>query len=181
MSLSITVEQSGRNELLALIADIENGAEKALYRTLKATQDKAKIEASKKIRTQLKLSKAYVDGHLFVGKPSYSNLSAKLYATKRGILMSRFDHRSAKKGGVDVKIKPTGGYKNLPGAFILPRLKNVELPGIAVREKGKLKVLHAPSVSQVLNSYMPELRDEMAEFAADRLRKEVETIIRRGK
>lgn len=182
MSLILSVESKGRvQELLALIEDVDNGSTRALYRTLDATQKKAKVEASKKIRSQLKLSKAYVDERLFTGNPSWSNLTARLYANKRGILLSRFEHRSAKNGGVDVKIKPGSPWRNLPNAFILPRLKNSGVPGIAVRTGGKLKVLHAPSTSQVLNTYLPELQEEMAEFALERLSKEVETIIRRAR
>ena len=182
MSLSIDVQSNGDSaRLLKLIKDVDQGVPKALFRTVQATQKKAKVEASKKIRSQLDLKKAYVDARLFTGKPSYSNLSARLYAAKRGILMTRFKYRLSKRGGVDVKIKPKSAWKNLPKAFILPKLKNSGVPGIAVRTGGRIKVLHAPSPSQVLNSFLPELREEMGEFANERLKKEVETIIRRGK
>lgn len=182
MSLAINVQSTGDSaRLLKLIKDVDQGVPKALYRTLNATQKKAKVEASKKIRSQLDLKKAYVDARLFTGKPTYSNLSARIYASKRGILMSRFKYRLKKKGGVDVKIKPRSPWKHLPKAFVLPRLKNSGVAGIAVRTGGRLKVLHAPSPSQVLNNYLAELREEMGEFSNDRLKKEVETIIRRGR
>lgn len=182
MSLAINVQKNGDSaRLLKLIKDVDGGVPKALYRTIDATQKKAKVEGSKKIRSQLDLKKAYVDARLFTGKPTYSNLSARLYASKRGILMTRFKYRLAKSGGVDVKIKPKSAWKNIPKAFILPRLKNSGVAGIAVRQNGKLKMRYAPSPSQVLNTFLPELRVEMGEFANERLKKEVETIIRRGR
>lgn len=183
MNLGLSVKDKGVSRILNLVKDVEAGREKLLYRTLSATQSKMKVEASKKIRTQLALKKAYVDERLKVGKVSYQNLTARLTANKRGILMTRFAYRRNRKknGGYDVKIKPKGGYKNLPGAFLLPRLKNSGVSGLAIRKGKKLKVLHAPSVSQVLSTFLPELKDEMSAFAQERLRKEVSSIIRRGR
>ena len=76
-------------------------------------------------------------------------------------------------GYIAVKIKPTGAASRLPGAFVVPKLKNSGVPGIAYRrpkdklgpEGGILRVLHSTSMTQVWSDVMPELAPEFAEFA----------------
>lgn len=177
--MDISIDSVQVQRLIGYLDGIDYGAEKALYRTLTDVQKKAKVEASKKIRTQLALTKAYVDSKLRVGKPSYSNLTATVNAERRGVLMTRFAYRKTSRGtGYDVKINPSNGYKNLPGAFLLPQLKNSGVPGLAIRKNGKIEVLHAPSVSQVMNTFLPDLQKQMSEYAAVRLEKEVSGVLR---
>ncbi|MDR9499968.1 MAG: phage tail protein, partial [Hydrogenovibrio sp.] len=145
------------NRLIKLVSSVDGGAEKALYRTLKDAQKKGKVEASKQVRTQLNLKKAYVDGKIKTGKISYTNLTARIYASKRGLLLSRFKHRKLKRGGVNVKVKKGGATKRMPGAFLIRGLKNSGATGIAIRKKGKLDVLHGPSVSQVMDTFLPDI------------------------
>lgn len=179
-NLQISFDSQQVSRLLSYLDGIDNGAEKALYRTLTATQKKAKKEASTLIRKQLKLSKAYVDSKLKTGKPSYSNLTASVRAEKRGILLTRFEYRKnpIKGKGYQVKIKPTGGFKNFPHVSLLRNLKNSGVDGLASWEGGKWEMKYGPSVSQVMNTFLPTLSEQMSTYAAKQLEKEVSGVLR---
>ncbi|MDA3807518.1 MAG: hypothetical protein PF440_06310 [Thiomicrorhabdus sp.] len=172
-------------KLLELLDGIDYGAEKALYKTLVATQKKAKTDASKLIRdgstgsNGLNLSKKYVDGKLKVGKPSYSNLTARVYAGRRGVLLTNFPYKKlVRKGGYSVNV--TGLKKRIAGAFLINPLKYSGKAGIAIRKNGKLEVLHGPSVSQALNTHLESLQESMADYSHGRLAKEVAEVLRRA-
>ncbi len=179
--INVGFKHGDAKRLLRYLDGIDDGAEKAIYRTLVATQKKAKTEASKLIRSNLALTKKYVDSKLSLGKPSYSNLTGRLIASKRGLLMTAFKYKPLKEGGYEVGVSGTYAspkFKSMPGAFLLPRLKNSNVPGLAIRKDHKLKMLYAPSVSQALNEHMPALQKQMAAFGLDRLKKEVAAVLR---
>jgi hypothetical protein len=183
--LTSEFKQAHVKKLLGLLDGINYGAEKALYRTLVATQKKAKTDASKLIRdgstgsNGLNLSKKYVDGKLKVGKPSYSNLTARVYADRRGVLLSNFKYTKLKTGGYSVNV--TGLKKRIAGAFLIDPLKHSGKVGIAIRKNGKLEVLHGPSVSQALNTHLTRLQESMADYSHGRLDKEVASVLRRAR
>lgn len=184
--MKVSLKSGDTSRLLKLISDIEGGQQKALYRTLKATQAKMKTEASKQIRNApkhgLNLTKKYVDSKLKAGAISYTKMEARLSAEKRGVLMTRFPYSVTSKG-VRVKIKRKASRKFIKDAFVMPRLKNSHVPGIAVRKNNKLDVLHSPSISQALDQVLQktEFVEQMSTFAIERLSKEVETILRRAR
>lgn len=178
----LKIDRDKVDDLVSLLDGIDQGAEKALYRALKRVQSKAKTRVSQMIRNHpkhgLNLGAAYVKSKLNVGKPTYSNLTARLYASKRGTLLTRFPYRKKASGGINVKVLRKGSYKNLPGAFIMENLKNSGATGIAIRKGGKIKMLYAPSISQALNQHLPQLSDEMGEYALEALEKEVSGVLR---
>ena len=184
--MNLSFSSTGTTKLLKLIKDVEEGQEKALYRTLKAIQKKMIIDISKQIRNDpkhgLNLTKAYVDSKLKLGRISYTNLEARLSASKRGILLSQFPY-TVNSRGVSVKVKRKGRRKTLRGGFILPRLKNSHVTGIAIRRGGKADVLHGPSISQAFDQALKnsDITERLSSYAAERLKKEVESIIRRGR
>lgn len=185
---NVEFDRARATTLLGYLDGISDGAEKALYNTLKKVNAKAKTEASNLIRKGSKgqqglaLSKAYVDSKLKTNNPSYAKLQSRLYAARRGILMTRYKYRVNKNGGYDVGINGTFSspkYKRLPGAFLLPTLKGSGVPGLAIRQNGKLKVLHSPSISQALQTHLDTLRKIVSPFANKVLEQEVNSVLRR--
>ena len=163
----------------------------AIQSVLSETSKFAREQSVSRISSQVALSRSYVARHLRVFPPIQKGKSweAGVQATKRGVLLSRFENRgirvpkkhpgrgkgSTKHGGIRGKVKPGSSYA-APGFFYVPGLRGSGALGIAVRTgKGRddYKVLHGPSVSQVFqtvrNDLSPELKDRMTRVVAGRL------------
>jgi len=204
MSIDVRVDRSSIKGVQLLLAGVADKAPRALARTLNRTASKSRTEASRAIRGQVKLSAAYVKDRLKVRKASPKNLSAAIATPSRGLLLSYYlygitgvnqDTGRASRGmllkykkgffsvanldqPLKVKIKPDKPPIKLgPEWFILPKLKNANLPGLAKRENGKLR-LHGPSLSQVFTDVKDEISGPMLDYQAEQFAKEVDTILR---
>lgn len=170
---TVQVNEQQLAESRRLLAEIKDGAERALAAALNKTAAKAKTEANKAIRQQIRLSAAYVRERLKgpndtpANKAFFTRLQAKITAPQRGLLLSHFLHEGASGTlgqKVRVKVKPGGSYQEIKtrpgniGPSFLVRLRNSGQIGIAQRrrtpgpEGGIIDVLHGPSLSQVLTS-----------------------------
>jgi len=194
--ISVKVDAEANRRLLSTLSSIEGGANKALYRTIKKTQSKAKTAASQMIRKDLNLSAKYVGGKIFKSRIDIGQLTGRIYMSKRGILLSRFPYRENRGGGFAVKVKRNGQYKVMQNAFEIS-LKGSNLIGLAIRgnkrefgswlnasagqEHDYVNVMHGPSPSQVMSDKIPKLREQMAIYSRDQLEKEVATMLRRGR
>lgn len=177
--------------LLGMVKGIENGREKALFRTVKEVNQKGKLLASREVRKELALKAAYVKSKIKTNKPSYSNLTARIYARKRGIQLSRFmtgqikkkaKNGGMKRAGVKVRVTPGSRISKMRGYFALP-LKNGNF-GIAKRVgtgRNDYEIQYGPSVSQVMDTYLPEIQAELRPVAREKLAKEIESILKRGR
>lgn len=148
----------------------------AVTRGLNRTIEIARTAASRDIRQQLSLPKAYVDGKLKIKRATQTNQESRIDAETRGLLLSRFPNRQLsrtrkgvkKRAGIAVRVKPSGAFKKLPGAFLVPlrsgRTEGGNGLGIAIRLKGnkrKFEVLHGPSVSQAFQSVRKDITPEV--------------------
>ena len=202
--MKIEVDQASVNKVKVLMAGITTGAPKALMRSLNATATKGRTESSRAIRSQVNLPAAYVRDKLEIRKASTKNLTAKIVTPSRGLLMSYYlygvnavnpDTGRASYGALlkykkgffsvanldqplKVKIKPNSTPIKLgPEWFILPKLKNSNLPALAKRENGRLR-LHGPSLSQVFTDVKDELAESLADYQTDQFNKKLDDILR---
>lgn len=152
--------------------------------TLKTAKTKSSTEIRKDIspRTETETPKAYVDRRLSIRNATTSNPSGVLSADKRGLLLTRFAATYVKsRGGVTVKVKPTGARKLIEGAFIVKNLKNSGTSGVAVRDSSKgsgIRLLYGPSVSQVFNTELPTIRAIVAPILVAKTAAEVNKFAR---
>ncbi len=196
--MKFEVDTKGMSRVLKLVENIEKGREKALYRNVKAVQKKMKTMISAEIRKDpqhgLNLSKKYLDSKLRTGSISYSKLQARVYASRRGTLLSRFGATQRAKttfvkkygekrkvnNGIAVKVLAKGRKKRMKGAFFI-RLKNSGVQGVAIRKGGKLKVLYGPSPDQAMAQVIKhsDIRERVSAFAAEDLRHQVTHLLRK--
>jgi len=200
---SVQIDKASLSNVRLLLSGVGKEAPKILSRALNATATKGRTEVSKAIRTEVKLSAAYVRDRLSIKKSSYKNLQSKVLTPSRGILLSRFSTQAnirseniswikppaTPKRGIKVKVSPNGGTKTITGdnetkgkPFYLA-LPNGRL-GIAARRKspgpkgGTIKVFHGPSLSQVFNNIKEDLGDPLAEYQEDQVVKQIDSILR---
>ncbi len=155
----------------------------ALQTVLSDAAKHGRERAVSAIAGQVALGKPYIGRHLRVLPPAQKGdfLEAGVQATRRGVLLSRFENRgllvpkkhprrgkgSTKHGGVTGMIKP--GRRYTEPKFFYISLRGSGATGIAVRTgKGRsaYKVLQGPSVSQVFQSVRNDIAPELQERAA---------------
>lgn len=202
--MSVKIDRASMNNLRVFLAGISDEAPKIMTRTLNKTAAKTRTEGSKAIRKQVNLSAAYVRDRMKVNKANYRKLQASVSTPKRGMLLSYYlygvqginqDTGRASRGmllkykkgyfsvanldqPLKVKIKPNKSPQKLgPEWFILPTLKNSNLPGLAKRVNGKLK-LHGPSLSQVFTDVKEDIAGPMLEYQAEQMSKQIDTVFR---
>jgi len=187
LDISSYLDKRKVNKILSYATAIENGAEKALHRALKSTRSKALTMINKAIRDDVNLKKSYVSSKISATVPNFSNPTFSLRAKKQGVLMTRYPYRKLKNGQISVRIKRGGKPKKFKHAFVIQHLKYSGASGIAVRTGkglGDMKVLHSPSVSQVMHTLITErkgIKQELANYFSERVEKEVVNILKRGR
>lgn len=181
---------------------------KILSRALNATAKKARTEGSKAIRKEVNLKASYVNSRLTIRKATFRNLQSKVITPNRGLLLSRFSTNAqvrneniswikpppqVPKRGIKVKVSPPGGgSKTITGdppdtkgqpfyialsngrAAIAARRKQLGPP----RGGGKLKVFYGPSLSQVFNNVVDDLRGPLAEYQEEQVSKQIDSVLR---
>lgn len=202
--MKVEVDKASVNKVKMLMAGLTTGSPKALMRSLNATASKGKTESNKAIRTQVNLSAAYIRDRLEVKKATTGNLTAKIITPSRGLMLVYYlygvnavnpDTGRASYGALlkykkgffsvanldqplKVKIKPNSSPISLgPEWFILPKLKNSNLPALAKRENGRLR-LHGPSLSQVFTDVKDDLAQSLSEYQVEQFNKKLDDILR---
>ena len=123
---------------------------------------------------------------------------ARIFAEKRGLMLSRYDYRKlvltnregdSKQQGVTVHVGRDKGRKALPFAFVV-KLRNGAI-ALASRPKGerrKFEVLHGPSASQIFDTKRPEIAGELQVWTRNEISRRVryltggkgQTLVPRG-
>lgn len=152
------------------------------------------------IAQNVNLTPDYIRKHLKVSKyANKSSDSATVSATKRPVLLSRFDARQEFRnsvdkrrgenrrvqGGVSVRVKANGARKTMPGAFLI-KLKGSGAMGVAVRpndtsklnksewkdvDKHGYAILHGPSVDQIFHREINSFEPSLDELMDKFIRK----------
>lgn len=181
------MSKASRDMKIVLDAIAQLGGKHSAVAIRTALSDAAKFGRERsvsEISKQVALNKSYIGRHLRVFPPAQKGDSweAGVQATRRGVLLSRYENRgikipkkhpkrgkgSTKHGGVTGMIKPGQRY-NAPKFFFVPGLRGSGATGIAVRTgkaRDDYKVLHGPSVSQVFQSVRNDLSQELQDRAA---------------
>ena len=203
--MEVQVDRSSLEEVRALLAKFSDGAARAHTRSLNKTVTKARLESSKEIRKQVRLSAAYAKSLLTITKASIRKPQAKVSTPTRGLLLSRFSTDSMISGdkvgwlkpptiparGLRIKVKPTGGAKVFSGDDeIKGKPFYMVLPGTSGRvaivgrraksgsDGGKIKVFYGPSLSQVFTDVKEDIGEPMALYQMQQFEKEIDAILR---
>lgn len=200
---SVRLDPADVRDVRLLLRGLQNEAPKILSRALNKTVSKARTDAGKAIRGDVRLKAAYVRQRMSVKKASARSLQAKLSTPSRGLLLSRFSTNAQiaspniswikapdePKRGIKVKVKPNGGTQSISGdsetkgkPFYIA-MKNGRV-AIAARRRtagpkgGKIKVFYGPSLSQVFNQLLPDLQPPLAEYQQEQVSKQIDAVLR---
>lgn len=176
----------GQKDLEKKLRKVKGAISKGTVRSINNTAKKVKTQAAKQIGQEVVLTAGYIKKKLQITKARRNKEFAVIFATKRGILLSRFSNkqltRKAKQGGkknagISVKVGRKQPRKKMRGAFYI-RLKGSSVTGIAIRKKGakgrnNFKVIHGPSVSQVWNNIKVNMEQDIQSWYYDIARHEI--------
>lgn len=185
VSFSVDVDRDSVKEALSLFTFLGGNSDEAVRVATNKTVPRVRTRASQEIRSQVRLKAGYVKDRLRITKATRKNLTAKISANARGVLLSRYSTDTSITGdkvtwlkpppvparGPRVKVKPSGSPKSVAGrpGEIAGRpfymvLKNSRALAIAARKPGGgIGVFYGPSVSQTFDT----VRDDVLEDAAD--------------
>lgn len=199
--ITVEIDRAQLESAQQRLAHIKNGAARALSRALNKTASKAKTVASRAIRDQINLSAADVWENLkgpangFAYKATVNQLTARLSAPKRGLLLYHFATNAVAATGrpptpIKLKIKPAGGAVTLASGFwirtkdsnkITPAVRNVILIRLGMTRwvSGKLPytALHGPSPSQVFADVKDDIGADMSAVLAANLNHEMDWLL----
>lgn len=192
-SYGVQIDPAHVAEAVSLFEFVGGNTDNALRIAINKTTPKIRTASSRAIRDQVRLQAAYVNERLAILKATRKNLSGRIRAMSRGLLLSRFSTdatvASDKVGwfrpplvpaqGIRVKVKPDGGSKvvtgdaetrgNKPFYMVINKGANV---AIAARLTGskKVKVFSGPSLSQVFAGVREDVTPQAAQvFEAELL------------
>lgn len=202
--MKVEIDKRSAQAVRIMLNGLGEQAPKIISRTLNKTATKGRTEGGRAIRKQANLSAAYVRERLKIKRANYRNLVARIQTPQRGLLLSYYlygvtginkDTGRATRGALlkyrkgyfsvanldqplKVKINPNEAPKKLgPEWFILPKLKNSNLPGLARRVNGKLK-LHGPSISQIFDDVIVDLQEPLSDYMEEQMDKQIDTALR---
>lgn len=193
ISYNVQVDEVAVKDAASVFEFVGGNSADALRIAINKTTPKIRTLASKQIRTQVRLSAAYVGERLLITKATRNKLTGAIQTPSRGLLLSRFSTDPliagdkvgwirpplVPPGGIRVKIKPDGATKGAPGIgknrpfyMVLNKGANV---GIMARDAGgKTQALYGPSLSQVFNTVrdkvLPEAGAELQAQLLDAMR-----------
>lgn len=188
--MKVDVELFGLTDFQERLEKYPAATRKAAQISINKTADRARTRASREIRSQVRLTAAYLnqDKKLWVSsKATETNLESRVSARKRPTslvtygakqLTRRGKRKPIVNAGVSVGIKRSGRRKKIRQAFFVKlRSGNV---GIAVRsteglnlkklgiaagnKSGGMITLYGPSVDQVFNTVREEIAPDMVAF-----------------
>lgn len=199
--IEIQINQQQFQDVQERLAYINNGTNLALSRALNKTAAKAKTEASKAIRSQVRLSASYVKEKIngpsdgFEYKATTNKLTAKISTQKRGVRLDNFltslaPYRAGTPTDpIKVKIKPSGAAIKISSAFWVPAKNSggylIAVRNEVLRQQGmKIKiapagytVLSGPSISQVFNTVKDDISISLSDYLATVMERETAWLI----
>jgi len=184
--MQIKVNREDIRDVLDSLSHIKNGGGRAMSRAINHTLGVTRTEANKEMRTQVKLGAAYIRERLRQINATANKPEGRITTPTRGILATRFPHREYVRGGVGLQIKPTGGKRHMPGAWVM-RFPNgqqaiVFRPSNSAKvnwQSAGLRVVYGPSVSQVFTDVKDDLAAPSGERLVNRMRHEAERLLAR--
>lgn len=185
MDIRVTIDQNDLNKVKSMLSGIENGADKALTRSINKTTVNSQTYMVKKTGAHFNVKAARIKKDFDIKKATYSKTSASVDVTSEPIGLINFGGKQLKKNkGVSVKVLKKGPREKLGSGFFVKVKKNLHIGERTYEHRGqkpvrpiayaklpkmykKFKVKYGPR----LNSYLerPDVRADVEEHAAERM------------
>jgi len=145
---------------------------------------------------QSALPRSYIRQKLILGRASPANPEVRIFAEKRGVLLSRYPYKQIytksksgkrKPAGISIKIKPERGAQTGSSWFLIKLRAGIQAgagPMAIARRLGKsrypIDVLHGPSISQMWQSLRTEAAPQLIEDARKNVGIAVQSLLSRA-
>lgn len=190
ISYAVAVDEAAVADAVSAFEFVGGNSADALRIAINKCAPKIKTAASKAIRTQVRLSAAYVGDRLTVRKASRTRLSGAISTPSRGLLLSRFSTDATisgdKVGWIRPPLVPAGASRSRSSPMAVPSLCRITTTTSrftlcstgaktwalqrAPARAGGLHVFSGPSLSQVFTGVRTDiLPDAGAELTAQLL------------
>lgn len=180
MSARIEINDSDVAQVKRLLADIKNGAKKALVTAINKTVTTTKVQVKKKLGQQINLKASRINEDLSISKANYTDISGSVSAKGEPVGLINFAGKQL-KAGTKVKVYKAGTAKMLKHAFKATTKGKEHLwwrsSGSDGRLVGRLPVerLTGPRIEDVLAK--PEIIEPIQKEAGDLLAKNIDNAV----
>lgn len=182
---SLKVQLKGGRKSVERIGAIPDKAKAILLMALNDTVETLRAEFLRDTRGDINVKMALLRERVRITRATRSRLVARLWAEKRGLVLSHFPHKQLWKKGKNGKRKPAGVRVNVGGqattlsrAFIVASAGSARTKGLIFMRYGprrsrgervgrgaygndllsqRVRALYGPSPSQVLETRKPDL------------------------
>lgn len=167
----VKVSLSGLKEQLSRLDEVPKKINRAALMALNDTGETLRAQILKEMGETVNIKRQVLRDRVRITKARRIADAVRIWALKRGLVLSHFPHkqmyRTRKKGKrvrAGIRVNVGGTEKYLPGAFIVPSMGSSKTDGLIARRTGKdrlpIEVLYGPSPSQILNTRLPDYREE---------------------
>jgi hypothetical protein len=193
MTMELTMNETDRLQVVAMLAGVRNGAPKVLSRAVNKTLDGVKTDADKEIRSIITMKKTDVMKTFTTRKATVSNLSARVICSDKPESLIKFSNTQRKKG-ISVKVLKSSSRTVLKHAFYVTTLdkegnenkwiaerknkdkgqsarKNVVYSALPKRYRLPIEKLTGPRVADIMGK--PAVMKKIQNQADERLHKNI--------
>ncbi len=189
----ITVD--GAKETLKRLDAIPAKSRSALVMAVNDTAETIRAHVLRDITGEVNIKRQLLRERVLLTRATRGRISARVWALKKGLVLSHFPHKqlwTKGKGGkrrrAGVQVNVSGRTSVLPGAFIVALAGSGKTDGLifirtgkrSKEERGgglsrsKIEALYGPSPSQILNTHLPDYTAEGERLLNANVRRQLE-------
>lgn len=154
MSMELTMSETDRLKVMAMLAGVRNGTPKVISRAVNKTLDGVKTDADKEIRSIITMKKTDVMKTFSTKKATVSSLSARVICAGKPASLIKFDN-TQRKTGISVKVLKSSKRTVLEHAFYASMKDQEAGKGKWIAER-KYKGQRQPARKNIAYAAMPE-------------------------
>lgn len=198
-----TVKLEGLDRALQQFEGLEGKVKRAARLSINSAARRYRTEGSRLIRQEVKLKASYVNKHLKAVPARGDKLEARISATRRPVLLSRYGAKQLtrkakstrakgdayrgiaagrKAAGVSVAVKH--GRKKMRGAFLIRlragRYNDAGAWGVALRTgqgRDAYKILHGPSVDQLWRDVRVDIAPGVSAYVSQEFLRQLDRLL----
>lgn len=189
----ITVD--GVKESLKRIDAIPTKAKSAVVMAINDTAETIRARVLRDIGGEVNIKRQLLRERVMLTRATRGRLSARVWALKKGLVLSHFPHqqlwtkgKNGKRRRAGVRVNVSGKTSLMPGAFIVALAGSGKTDGLIFVRTGnrskeervgglsrsKIKALYGPSPSQILNTHLPDYATEGQRLLDSNVRRQLE-------
>lgn len=167
----VKVNVKGQQDALKRLDVLPQKIRRAALMALNDTGETLRAQILREMGGEVNIKRPVLRDRVRLTKARRWGDTVRIWALKRGLVLSHFPHRQMyekrKKGKrvrAGIRVNVSGVEKTLKGAFLIRSLGSSKTDGLIARRTGKdrlpIKILYGPSPSQILNTRLPDYQAE---------------------